>query len=165
MAPQDTSVLLHLGRALTKAGRTDAAAEAFTRYRRLSASASTPMHQAGLIEFLSLPPGEQQARYRAGVERTVAAQPQNVEAQVRLLEILLQDGNREKARRAAQKILDLKPEPRLLAEAGQALLGAGEYSMAEPFLSTVPDLQTELAQARAEAYGTRAGKGPDSRSK
>ncbi|MCU1294698.1 MAG: hypothetical protein JWP08_3548 [Bryobacterales bacterium] len=164
IAPQDASVLLHLGRALTKAGQTSAAAGVFARYRKLDVRAGNPLHGGGLVEFLSLPPGEQQARYRTGVERTVAAQPDNVEAQVKYLELLLEDGKRQQAREVCRTILNLKPSGELLAEGGRALLEAEEYATAEEFLKkgmaaagSLPELQSELAQARFYSAGPQAG--------
>ncbi len=154
IAPGDSAVLLHLGRALTRAGQKAEAETVFARYRQAGNSANTS-HESGLVEFLSLPPGEQQARYRAGVERTVAAQPQNVEAQLKLLEILLQSGEKERAGKVSETLLDLKPTEQQFAEAGQALLDAEQYHNAEDFLKKsmakagpVASLQLELAQAR-----------------
>lgn len=164
IAPNDPSVLLHLGRALTKSGQATAAADIFGRYRRLDDSSANPSRAGGLVEFLSLPPGEQQARYRAGVERTVAAQPENVQAQVKYLGLLLRDERHKQAAEVCRKILELRPGADLVAEAGRALLEAGEYSTAEEFLKkgiemagSIPSLQLELAQARFNTAGAQAG--------
>ena len=163
LSPQDASVLLHLGRALTKAGESAAAADVFARYKTLGVHPASS-HDAGLVEFLSLPPGEQQARYRAGVERMVAAQPGNAEAQVRYLELLLQDGKRQQAEQVCRTILELRPRGELVAEAGRALLADEDYAAAEQFLQKgiaeagpLPSLQLELAQARFYTSGPQAG--------
>lgn len=160
IAPDDPSVLLHLGRALTKSGQRETAAGIFARYRTVQQSTTNAPHESGLVEFLSLPPGEQQARYRAGVERTVAAQPENAEAQVRYLELLLSDGEKARAAQVCEKILQLRPDEQALAAAGRALLDAEDYSEAATFLAksigqtgSVPSLQLELARARAEMLG------------
>src|SRR6185437_12539711 len=110
-APGDATILLHFGRALSKTGQTQEAAAVFKRCRELGPGSSELPHPAGLIDFLSLPPAEQRARYRAGVERTVQSRPDNIEAQVRYLEILLDDGKVDEAAATSRKIVSLKPSP------------------------------------------------------
>ena len=134
LAPRDSTILLHLGRALTNTGQSDEAKAVFQRFRELGPNRSGLPHPAGLVDFLSLPPDEQFARYRAGVERTVQRHPENAEAQVRYLEILLNDGKTSEAAAVAQTILALKPGSALLAEAAHAMLGAENYSLANNFL-------------------------------
>ncbi len=161
MAPEDGSVLLHLGRALTKSGQQAEAATVFARYRSLDhGNNAAAVHGTGLVDFLSLPPGEQQARYRAGVERTVAAQPDNAEAEVRYLEILLADGKSDAAAGVCNKLLQLDAAPELISEAGSALLEAGDFGEAEALLNrsiaagdSSPTLQVQLAQARSYRFG------------
>jgi Flp pilus assembly protein TadD len=163
LAPDDPSVLLHLGRALTRSGQPEMASDVFKRYRTVQGSNLDSPHESGFVEFLSLPPGEQQARYRAGIERTVAAQPGNVEAQTRYLEVLLSDGETTRAGEAWKTILQLQPSQEQLAAAGRALLDAGEYSVAEALLDeaikeagSAPSLQLELARARLYTAGPQA---------
>ncbi len=134
LAPRDSTILLHLGRALTNTGQADDAKAVFARVRELGPNRSALPHPAGLVDFLSLPPDEQFARYRAGVERTVQKHPDNAEAQVRYLEILLNDGKTAEASAVAQTILALKPSSGLLAEAAKAMLAAEKYSLANDFL-------------------------------
>jgi Tfp pilus assembly protein PilF len=75
LAPRDTAILLRYGRALTKAGQREEAAAVFARCRELGPARPEAPHTAGLVDFLSLSPEEQQERYRAGVERTVEKDP------------------------------------------------------------------------------------------
>jgi hypothetical protein len=77
-----------------------------------------------LVDYLTLSPEEQVARYRAGVERTARNHPDNVEAQIRFLQLLIDDGKTEEAALLARQIESLKPPPALLQEAQRTLLAA-----------------------------------------
>ena len=134
LAPSDSKILMHLGRALTSVGQADEAKEVFARFRELGPDRSGTPHPPGLIDFLSLSPQEQMARYRAGIERTVRSNPQNAEAQVRYLKLLLEDGKTSEAAEVAQHIIELKPSASLLSEASTALLAARQYGLAKEFL-------------------------------
>src|SRR5205085_9653471 len=115
-------VLLHLGRALSKTGNQDEAAAVFARYRDLGGAKAELPHSAGLVDFLSLPPEEQQARYRAGVERTVTSNPDNAAAEVEYLGLLLKDGKNDEAEAVVRKLITLKPDAALLSKAALVLI-------------------------------------------
>ncbi len=163
LAPRDSSILLHLGRALTKAGETEEAKAVFTRFRELGPNKSALPHPAGLVDFLSLSPEEQYARYRAGVERTVRENPDNAEAEVQYLGLMLDDGKTGEAETVARKILALKPSPALLEEAADELLAAEQYSMARDFVTEAAalpgastDLKLDLALVTFHIEGAQA---------
>jgi hypothetical protein len=88
----------------------------FARLRELGPAKSEWQHPAGLFNFLSLSPEKQLARCRAGVERVVNKNPDNVQAQPRYLQ-LFEDGNTEQALSVTRKIALLKPNPTLAREA------------------------------------------------
>ncbi|MBV8811683.1 MAG: tetratricopeptide repeat protein [Acidobacteriaceae bacterium] len=154
---KNPNVLLHLGRALSKTGRLEEAAAAFARYRDLGGANAALPHPPGLIDFLSLPPEEQQARYRAGVERTVASNPDSAAAEVEYLGLLLKDGKADEAQAVARKLISLKPDAALLgkaalvlirsqraAEALQLLDQASQGAMSDPQLATIKAIATDL---------------------
>ena len=80
-----------------------------------------------------LSPKEQLARYRTGVERTVQVHPDNLEAQVRYLQLLLDEGKTDQARVVATKIASLKPNPTLVRQTETALVAAQEFEAAQQF--------------------------------
>lgn len=133
LAPENTTILNHLGRALTKSGQSEEARVVFARLREGGPARSELPHPAGLLDFLNLSPEEQLARYRAGVERVVHTNPENVQAQVRYLQLLLEDGNTEGALSVTRKIALLKPTPTLAREAESLLLSAQQYEAARQF--------------------------------
>lgn len=161
--PENPTVLLHLGRALSKTGHQDESAAVFTRYRDLSAAKTSLPHPAGLIDFLGLSPEERQARYRAGVERTVKGNPDNTDAEVRYLGILLQDGNTEKAAAVCRKLATLKPDASVLdkealvliefnkpVEALRVLNGAPSDTPEDPEIAAIKAVATDLIGQNSE---------------
>jgi tetratricopeptide (TPR) repeat protein len=163
LAPRDSKTLMHLGRALTSAGHDRDAREVFARFRELGPDRSGLPHPAGLVDFLSLSPQEQLARYRAGVERTVRRNPENAEAQVRYLKLLLDEGNTAEASAVAQRIIELKPSSQILSDAGGALLAAEQYAAARSVLEQAanPTAELLLNRAIAESHAVNAQAGLD----
>lgn len=163
LAPRDSTILFHYARALSKAGRKEEASAVFARCRELGPATSALPHPAGLVDFLSLSPEEQRARYRAGVERTVQKDPSNAEAQVRYLELLLEDGKIGDSINTAQKIGALDASPALIEEAARALLAAQQYAAAKEIIEHAapanpsPELRVDLAIADAQVVNAQAG--------
>jgi tetratricopeptide (TPR) repeat protein len=157
LAPRDTTILLRYARALSKAGQTEDASAVFARCRELGPARTAEPHGAGLVDFLGMAPEEQRARYRAGVERTVQRDGSNVEAQVRYLELLLEDGKTDEARTVAQRIAELKPSVALQKEAGRALLAAKQYGAAKDFMTHGGDDGLDLAIANSHLLGPATG--------
>ncbi len=165
LTPANSTVLLHLGRALSKLGHTGEAQAVFARCRQLGPDRSESPHPTGLVDFLGLSPDEQQARYRAGVEHTVRANPANADAQVKYLGILLDQGKVEDAKTVAQTLAGLHPEGPLLAEAMAALRKAGQYQTSKQLFeqsgmqgeTASPEVGLELALADAHVKNLQAG--------
>ncbi|MBV9677627.1 MAG: tetratricopeptide repeat protein, partial [Acidobacteriaceae bacterium] len=164
LMPSNSTVLLHLGRALAKTGHTEEANAVFARCRELGPDKSASPHPAGLVEFLSLSPAEQAAKYRAGVERTVRSNPANVEAQVRYLSILLEEGKIAEATSVAHSIASLHPTAPSLEQAARATLAAEQYRAAQELLQSnevsshgSPDLSLDRAIADFYAVNAKAG--------
>lgn len=128
LQPSNSTVLLHLGRALSKAGQQQEADIVFARCRTLGPNRSASPHPAGLIEFLGLSPDEQRARYRSGVERTVQSNPDDAEAQIRYLGILLDDNRINDASAVVGLLGRLKLPLPLVIDAVGMLLSSGHYS-------------------------------------
>ena len=127
LAPGDSRMQLHLAHALSETGNEAEAKQALVRLRELGADKSATPRPAGLVDFLSLSPEEQMARYRAGVERTVTKNPGSAEAQVRYLQLLLADGKIGEALAVSSKLETLQPSAVLTSDAARALVAAGQY--------------------------------------
>jgi predicted Zn-dependent protease len=163
LAPDNARVELHLGHALIKTGNQAEAAQAFHRYRELNTGQENVPHATGLVEFLGLSPAEQYARYRAGVERAVKQNPENAEAQVRYLGIVLNDGNVQAASEVCNKIAQLHPASGDLEDAADQLLNARQYALVEALLSQAgqtaqrsPEIEVDCALAVLHTAGPAA---------
>lgn len=124
ISPDNFTILFHLGRALKAADKGAEAEAVLARARELGPVRPLATQNAGLLDYLTLSPEEQIARYRAGVERTTRAHPDNVEAQIRYLQLLIDDGNTEEAASVARHIQSLNAPPALMQEAQRTLLAA-----------------------------------------
>lgn len=153
ISPRDARVLMHLSRALSKGGQTEEARAVLARFRAIGSQSGNLIPQPGIVELLSLSPEQQQARYRDEVRKRLEKDPQNADLNLRYLEILLDEANPQEAVSAAAHLLDLKPLAPQAAEAGHALVKAGEYAAAKPLLeyaaasSSTPAVRLDLAIA------------------
>ncbi len=164
LAPGNTRILMRFSRALSEAGEEAEASTVMARVRELGPNREERAPAGGLVEFLSLPRGEQLERYRDGVTRAAQREPANAEAQVRYLELLLGSGKVDQAAAVVRQIARLRPKPELLEAAADALLAAGQYAAAMDLLgpesgwgSPSPVLQLDLAIATLHARNAQAG--------
>lgn len=150
--PQNSTVLLHLGRALARAGDEKSASEVLARYRELGGPKATRPHPAGLVDFLALSPEEQQKRYRAGVTRTYQSNPENLDAAIRYLDLMLQDENAAAVQAVSRKIAQKHPDDAQLQHAASELLSARSYALASELISAAtPHPSRRLSIDRAVA--------------
>ncbi len=155
LAPGDSKVQLHFGRALADAGMAAESKTAMDRFRQLGPEKKVGV-PAGLVDYLSLTPAEQRADYRARVETAVRTNPADASAQLRYLQLLLDDGNLAQATATARAVVALKPGATVLASAGRALLDARQYALAAEVLQQVEGADYYLARALTlEAAGQR----------
>ncbi len=162
--PGDSTILLHLSRSLIKTGQTDQARAVMLRVRELGPNRSNLPHPAGFVDFLSLSPQEQYARYRTGVERTVSSNPQNSQAQVQYLKLVLDDGKIDEAAAVCRTLIALAPAAGPLADAANSLIEAQQYAMAKTFLEQAVaiagsdgDLGLDVAIATWRVTDAKAG--------
>ncbi len=158
MAPANTTILLHLSRALARTGDQAGAQKTLARYRDLGGARSVRPHAAGLVDFLALSPEEQRERYRQGVVRTLENDPSNLDAQVRYLGLLLDDGKIEQARQTVRKIASLEPDASHLEDAAAELMNAGEYALTENLIEqstahATANIRIDLAVATLHVDG------------
>src|ERR1035441_2465451 len=120
LAPEDSKTLLHFARALADAGQTEESKVVMDRFRQLGPEQKKSV-PAGLVEYLSLTPAQRHADYRARVEKAVRDHPEDPDAQVAYLKLLIEDGNARQAATAAKRVASLQPAAAVLADAGRAL--------------------------------------------
>jgi tetratricopeptide (TPR) repeat protein len=163
LAPENSATVLHFARALADAGQTEESKVAMDRFRQLG-----PMEKkvvpAGLVEYLSLTPEQRRADYRARVEKAVHDHPDDPDAQVNYLKLMIEDRDAGQVATAAKRIATLKPAAAVLADAGHALLAAHQYALARDLLQQAAlagpragGVELDLAIATFHATGAKAG--------
>ncbi len=161
-APDDSKMQLHLARALADAGEEAESKAAMDRFRRLGPAVNRAV-PGGLVDYLSLSPEQRRADYLARVERQVHQRPEDAQALLNYLCLLLEEGDANRAVETSRKIASLNPSAAVLADAGRALLEAGQYGPAGELLEhaakTAPDTGLELDLAIAALHGSGPAEG------
>jgi cellulose synthase operon protein C len=162
LLPDDSKTQLHLARALADAGQEAESKAAMDRFRQLGPAVNRAV-PGGLVDYLSLSPEQRRANYLARVERQVRLHPDDAQANVNYLRLLLEDGAADRAAETARKIAALKPPAAALADAGRALLEARQYGPARELLEQAAKaapsagLQLDLAIAAFHESGPAEG--------
>src|SRR5581483_3585389 len=162
IAPNNSRILMHLSRALTKAGLNEEARNTLARFRLIGPTSGNLIPLPGYVEFLGLSKEQQYSRYEDELRKRMGADPADLELKVRYLSFLVQQEKfREAATFAAGLTAENMPAP-LAAQAGHALVRAGEYAAAKPFLEKSaatlrsPEAQLDFAIALKHTSGPKA---------
>jgi predicted Zn-dependent protease len=162
LSPDDSKIQLHLARALGDAGKPEESKAAMERFRQLGPTPKNGV-PAGLVDYLSLTPDQQNADYRARVEKAYRETPTDPTAQLHHLKLLLEDGKFAEAAPVARKLAGSKDA----AEAGRALVDAGQYALAKELLEhsagpelAIAELHVLEAAGKIDEAAALASSGP-----
>ncbi len=144
LAPSQPAALLHYHKALARLGRKEEAVAVLSRLKQADSAAQFRKPQAGLIDYLSLSPAEQRARYLTNLRKNVEDYPADPRWKIRLGKELLADGKSAEAQEIFRSVKTSVPDPEILANCGRILLEADQYELARQFL--------ERALAAAPAF-------------
>ncbi len=150
LAPDAPLALVQYRRALVMLGRKDEADSVLARLKQSGSFAEARRPQAGLIEYLSLSPVNQRARYLANLRNQAATNPTDLQWKVRLGRELLLDGSTTEGLDVFRQVKSADPDSKLLAQCGRILLGFEQYSMAQEFLESATAAEPGLSAARLE---------------
>lgn len=134
LAPNAPSVLTVYARALEKLGDKEQAAAILGRLKQTGAPVESRRRRAGMIDYLSLPPAEQRARYLANLRKTSEANPGDFRWRIRLGRELLADGKTAEALEVFRQIKAATSEGEVLVRCGVTLLQYEQYEPAREFL-------------------------------
>jgi len=134
LAPGQPSGLIQYHKALQKLGRKDEAATVLAKLKEADSAAQFRKPQAGLIDYLSLSPAEQRARYIANLRKYSESSPEDPRWRIRLGRELLADGNISEARDIFRALRATLSDPEMLSRCGRTLLEFGQYAQAREFL-------------------------------
>lgn len=156
LAPDNSTTVLHLGRALADAGQTEESKAVMTRFKQLGPEQNKGV-PAGLVEFLSLPAEGRRADYRARAEKAVHDHPDDPVVEVEYLKMMVQDRNMAQVTATARRLAGLKPKAGVLADAGHALLASEYWAQAKDLLQQAGEATLDLAAATFHVNGPVAG--------
>lgn len=135
IAPADPGVALHLGRALVEQGMELEGQRWLDKYRNLRPGRQrSARSEAGMIELATLDPAGQRAREIARFRTMARSRPDDPLLQLNLAGLLLAGGHTADALKEYDVLAALNADTAIWAQAGRALLEAGETGAARPFL-------------------------------
>jgi len=147
LAPDSPLVLVQYRRALVQLGRKPEAAALLAHLKTAASGAESAHGHVGLIDYLSLSPTGQRARYLANLRENSAADPGNVRLKVRLANALFIEDLTAEALEIVRSLTPDAMDARLQAECGRMLLQFEQFSAARRFL--------ELAVAKEASSAAR----------
>ena len=150
VAPDKPMVLVQYRRALDRLGRKREAAEIVTRLRVSGNIAVESRRRVGLIDYLSLPPREQHARYLENLQRAAAADPSDIRWKMLLARDLLADGKTAEGLEMFRQMRPAASTPAMLADCGRTLLEFEQYEPARNFLEAAIATASSLSAARLD---------------
>jgi tetratricopeptide (TPR) repeat protein len=150
LAPDSALVLVHYRRALLRLGRKQEAAVVLARLRDSDNRDEHSIRRVGLLDYLSLSPSDQRARYLANLRENSAADPANARLKIGLARELLAEGKKQEGLETLRHLTGASAEPATLAECGKILLDAGEFQDARDTLRRAVTAAPELSEARLD---------------
>jgi tetratricopeptide (TPR) repeat protein len=153
LAPKDADVALHLGRALMDRGDEQEAQKWLEAYQKLRPSRQRDARrESGMIELATLDPAGRRAREIERFRSMARSRPDDPLLQLHLAGLLLADGQAREALLEYKTLAALNGDTAIWAQAGRALLQAGEYDAARPFLKRA-NAYLDLAEALLRTSG------------
>ena len=135
LGPADWESRLHLGRVLMEQGRDAEARVWLGQYQKLRpARQRDPRREPGMIELATLSAPERRAREIERFRSMADARPDDALLRMQLGNLLLTDGRLKEAEREFHALPAMNADAETLARTGRALLDAGQYALALPFL-------------------------------
>ncbi|MGO8735325.1 MAG: tetratricopeptide repeat protein [Terriglobia bacterium] len=148
LAPQDSVVLIHYSQVLMRAGQQDSARSVLARLKSRQSKEGPQGIPVRRRDDFSLELSLRGMPDLAALREIAAADPHDVQLQLRLGKELLSTGVIPEALEIFQRIKTSASDPRVLAECGRALTEAGEYKPAREFLSQALAADSGSAQTR-----------------
>jgi tetratricopeptide (TPR) repeat protein len=146
LAPDDSKIVLHYGRALADAGQVEESKKVMERFRQLGPEKKVVVPE-GFVSYLSLTPEDRRKDELTRLEVHVREHPDDVTGQVAWLNALLQEHDDKRIAAVAGRIAALKPDARIIAAVGHNLLEGGYPTVARELLQQTGAVSLDLALA------------------
>ena len=166
LAPNDSTMQLHLANALAEVGQTRESDALMEHFRQMSPGGRAKSVQ-GVVDYLSMTPDQRHELYRTRLEKAVQDHPDDVNSQILYLKYLLSVNHTDSATAVALKLPALKPGTVALADAGHALIVARQFLTAKDLLEqpgvagSSPSATLDLAIATFHSSGSSAASASD----
>jgi tetratricopeptide (TPR) repeat protein len=148
LAPQDSVVLIHYSQVLMRAGQQDSARVVLARLKSGESKEEPRRFPVSRRDDRSGVPSLLDINDPAALREIAAADPQDVQLQLRLGKELLSRGDIPDGLQIFQRIKTSAPDQTALAECGRALLQAEQYKPAREFLNEALVADSGDAQTR-----------------
>ncbi|HVN79574.1 MAG TPA: tetratricopeptide repeat protein [Terriglobia bacterium] len=136
LAPQDPALYFQYSRAMRSLGRSQEMTDALEKFEKFGGGKKSAVPRRGLIDFFSLDPEQQRARYLAGLEASLRQHPNDSSLKARLAEALLEEGRDSEAIRLFEEIRQSETDGKILARCGHILIEFELYEAARSMLET-----------------------------
>lgn len=160
LEPNDTLILLHLGRALMLLHRAAEAKQMLARSERNRKLRGETGFNTGLLAVLAMPATQQHVVLVENLRRACAREVGNPELRLQLANALLAHGEKTEASQILQDIYRQSPPPDLALRAARTALPADLFQLAADFYQIAvagdPSVRVELAMARYFVSGAPA---------
>ncbi len=155
LSPAQPAALVQYHNALAKLGRAEEAAAVLARLKQAGSEAQLRKPQAGLIDYLSLSPREQRARYLANLRKYAESNGDDPRWKLRLARELFADGNITEAQDVFRSLRPAVTDAEMLALCGRTLVEFEQYAEAREFLELALSADPSLSTARLDLAITR----------
>lgn len=149
LAPDSPLVLVQYRRAMIKLGRRQEATAVLAHLKE-TGNTGTAKRRAGLMDYLSLSPEEQHARYLANLRANGAADPGDIHLRIRLARELLAEQKTGEALHIFRQLKSDALNPALLADCGRILLEFDQFEPASRFLESAVAAAPTFSAARLD---------------
>jgi len=148
LAPKDSSILIHYGRALRRLGKHSEGAQVLAQLKALVSESRRGVAPSGLLDYLSLTPEERRTRYLDNLQKRLASSPNDPALALQLGRALLAEGKREQGSGVLIKLAEITADVALLSECGGLLLDYQSYEAARTVLSRARNADPSATQVR-----------------
>lgn len=161
-APENTKILMHLGRALRNSGKEEEGNALLEKLARIGPNRSLERSMPGTLNYFTLTPAEQRKRTEANLRSVLKSRGSDFDIQSKLASVLLDEGKMDEALAMYRAILAGGAPDDVLLQSGRDLMQAGRYELAVEFLrknielDPTPGARLDLAIATAGTTGPEA---------
>ncbi|MFN7996350.1 MAG: tetratricopeptide repeat protein [Bryobacteraceae bacterium] len=160
-APENTKILMHLGRALRDSGNEDEGNAVLEKLAKIGPNRSLDRSMPGILNYFTLTPDEQRKRTEINLRSVLKSRGSDFDIQSKLASVLLDEGKTDEAMSMYRSILAGDASAEALLLSGRDLMQVGRYDLAVEFLRKSIELDAAPSARLDLAISTAATSGPE----